>query len=268
MRAFILLLVLGTAVPASAAELRSETVAAFDRYVRATERRMDDKATPFLLVDGMPEPQRAAALAALRKGELFVEAVKTREAGRDIDIPDGLVHHWAGVVFVPGGTVERAVGLLQDYDRHAAIYAPNVARSKLLERDRDRFKVHLRFFMKKVITVVVNSDHDARFTRVAADRASSRIYSTRIVEVENPGTAREREKPVGNDSGYLWRLNSYWRFLERDGGVYVQCESITLTRGIPFGTGWIVKPFVTSIPRETLTFTLDTTRKALTERAM
>ena len=69
--------------------------------------------------------------------------------------------------------------------------------------------------------------------------------------------------PVGHDGGYLWRLYSYWRFLERDGGTYVQCETISLTRDVPFMVSWIVKPFVTSIPRESLTFTLETTRKAL-----
>jgi hypothetical protein len=125
------------------------------------------------------------------------------------------------------------------------------------------FRVHLRFFMKKVITVVVNSEHEARFSSPARDRAESRIYSTRIAEVESPDTPSEREKPVGRDGGYLWRLNTYWRFLERDGGTYIQCEAISLTRGIPFGLGWVVGPFVTSIPRESLTFTLETTRKAL-----
>jgi len=69
--------------------------------------------------------------------------------------------------------------------------------------------------------------------------------------------------PVGRDGGYLWRLNSYWRFLERDGGTYVQCESITLTRDVPFLLSWIIKPFVTDIPRETLAFTLESTRNAL-----
>ena len=69
--------------------------------------------------------------------------------------------------------------------------------------------------------------------------------------------------PVGRDGGYLWRLNTYWRFLERDGGTYIQCEAISLTRAIPFGLGWLVEPFVTSIPRESLSFTLETTRKVL-----
>jgi hypothetical protein len=117
--------------------------------------------------------------------------------------------------------------------------------------------------MKKVITVVVNSEHEAIFRRPAADRAEGWIHSTRIAEVENPGLSTEREKPVGNDGGYLWRLNTYWRLLARDGGLYIHCESVSLSRGIPTGFGWIVGPFVTSIPRESLTFTLETTRKQL-----
>ena len=136
----------------------------------------------------------------------------------------------------------------------------------MLEQSGDSYRVFLRFFMKKVIAVTVNSEHTARFTRIDARRVHSRIASTRVQEVQDAGTASERELPVGNDSGYLWRINSYWRFLERDGGVYVQCESVTLTRGIPFGFGWVVGPFVTSIPRESLTFTLETTRNALARR--
>jgi hypothetical protein len=247
---------------ADAAELKPETRAAFERYVRVTEARMDGSA-PFLWVDGLPEPMRRTVLDGLRKGALHIEAVSTRDRGREIDIPDGLVHHWIGVGFIEGATVDQALALLQDYDRHAQIYTPNVARSRLVSRDGDDFRVFLRFFMRRVITVVVDSDHQARFRRHGPDRASSRIYSTRIAEIENPDTPEERELPVGNDGGYLWRLNTYWRLLQRDGGVFVQCESITLTRGIPAGFGWLIRPFVTGIPRDTLTFTLETTRRVL-----
>jgi hypothetical protein len=126
--------------------------------------------------------------------------------------------------------------------------------------------VYLRFFMKKIITVVLNTEHEARFTRVSPGFAYSSIVSTRIAEVEGPGSPGEREKPVGNDGGYLWRLNTYWTFVERDGGVYIQCESVSLTRGIPAGFGWLIGPFVTSIPRESLAFTLETTRRILAGR--
>jgi hypothetical protein len=246
-----------------AAELRPSTVAAFDRYAELTEQRSSTSA-PFLWVDAQPAAQQQTMVRTLQRGGLIMEPLVTRDGNQTIAVPDGMIHDWIGVVFVPDVTLERAVTLLQDYDRHHEIYKPNVAESRLLARDGDHFRVRLRFFMKRVVTVVVDSDHDAQFTREGPDRVSSRIRSTRIAEVENPGTSRERELPVGHDSGYLWRLNSYWRFLARDGGVFIQCESITLTRDIPTGLGWVVRPFVTSIPRETLTFTLETTRHALT----
>jgi hypothetical protein len=251
--AMILLAAAPGVSPARAADLQPETVAAFDRYVRLTEQRMAGETYD--------------SLASRPRHELFIEPVVTREPGREIEVPNGLVHHWVGAVFVPGATVDQAVALLQDYDRHAQIYQPTVQRSKVIARDGNAFRVYLRFMMKKVITVVVNSEHEARFTRDGPDRARSRIVSTRIAEVEDPGTPAEREKPVGRDGGYLWRLNTYWRFLQRDNGVFVECESITLTRGIPAGFGWLIRPFVTSIPRESLTFTLERTRMQLSADA-
>jgi hypothetical protein len=247
---------------AEAADLQPHTVAAFDRYVRLTEDRLRT-GNAFLWIDSLSEPRRQQARAQVRKSELVIERLTTRDGRKDIDVPDGLIHHWIGTAFVEGATIDQALALLQSYDRHQQIYAPTVAASKLLAHEGDRYRFFLRFVMKKVITVVVNSEHEARFMRPAADRADGWITSTRIAEVENAGTADEREKPVGHDGGYLWRLHTYWRLLARDGGVYIQCESVSLTRGIPIGLGWIVGPFVTSIPRESLTFTLETTRREL-----
>lgn len=178
-------------------------------------------------------------------------------------MPDAILHHWVGVVFVPGVNADRAVALMQDYNRHSELFNPAVQQSKVQWRDGDHFSVFLRFRMKKIIEGIVNSEHDARFTRKAADRVYSRIVSTRIAQVADAGTADEREKPVGNDDGFLWRMNTYWRYIERDGGTYIQCETISLSRGIPLGLGWIIGPFVTGIPRETLTFTLEKAREAL-----
>lgn len=248
---------------AMAADLQPKTVAAFDRYIAATEAAIEAPGAPALWLDGLPSQRKRVATDVLRNGGVVVERTATKDGLRDFDIPDGLVHHWVGTTFVPNGTVQEAVALLQDYDRHAEVYAPAVQRSRVLSRDGDRFKVYLRFFQKKVITVVINSEHDAIFVRPAPGYVRSRIRSTRIAEVEAPGTPTEREKPIGRDGGYLWRLNTYWRFVERDNGVYIQCESVTLTRGIPFGLGWVVGPFVTSVPRESLEFTLGTTRKAV-----
>jgi len=262
----LILVVLAVPLGADMADLHAATIAAFDRYVRLTDARMARETGgdgPFIWTDSLPEPRKSAALAGLRRGELVIDSLKTKDNGKEIDVPDGLIHHWVGVVFVPDVTVDKAVALLQDYDRHSEIFKPAVARSKVMSHAGDDYHVFLRFYMKKVLTVVLNTENDAHYTRPRPGQAYSRIVSTRISEVENPNTPSERELPIGKDGGYMWRLNTYWRFLERDGGTYVQCESISLSRGIPFGLGWIVGPFVTSIPRESLTFTLETTRKTL-----
>ena len=254
------------AAPAAGAELQNRTIQAFDRYVRLTEARLNGSA-PFLWIDGLPDAKRREALDTVRQQQLSIERLETKDNGREIDVPDGMIHHWVGTAFVPGASIDEALALLQNYDAHQRIYAPTVAASKLRSRDGDRFRFFLRFVMKKVITVVVNSEHEGVFRRPATDRAEGWIHSTRIAELENAGTPMEREKRVGNDGGYLWRLNTYWRLQARDGGLYIHCESVSLSRGIPLGFGWIVGPFVTSIPRESLTFTLETTRKELERRA-
>ena len=63
----------------------------------------------------------------------------------------------------------------------------------------------------------------------------------------------------------MWKMNTYWRFEERDGGLYIQCEAVTLTRNVPFGLGWAIGPLIASIPRESLTSTMLATRKALSK---
>ena len=109
--------------------------------------------------------------------------------------------------------------------------------------------------------------NDVHYFDLDGMRAYSRSYSTRIAEVEDAGTPQEHERPVGDDHGYLWRLYTYWRFWQRDGGVYIQCEAIALTRGIPYGLGWLIKPFVTKIPKESLLFTMTKTRDAIKQDA-
>jgi hypothetical protein len=51
----------------------------------------------------------------------------------------------------------------------------------------------------------------------------------------------------------MWSMNTYWRFENRNGGVYLQCEAITLTRSIPVALRWLIEPYITSFPRESLT---------------
>jgi hypothetical protein len=260
----------GSGVRVRAAELQPRTLEAFNRYVRLTEARMDreiEGKAPFLFVDRLQPANREATLAKLNRGEIVIERLRTREANREIDVAGGLIHHWIGTTFVPRATVDRSVSLMQQYDRYQDMYAPNVQRSSTISRDGDHFKVYLRLFMKKVITVVLNTDNDVTYMRLDKSRAHVRSYTTRIAEVQDAGTKEEREAPVGKDGGYLWRFNNYCSLEERSSGTYIQCESLSLTRSIPVGLGWIVGPFVSSIPRESLEFTLGRLRTNLSGRS-
>jgi hypothetical protein len=215
-------------------------------------------------VDDLPPARRAEARAILQRGEIYMERLKTLDAsGREMKAPDALIHHWVGAVFVPGVSLRQTLELVQDYDRHQDIYKPEVVRSKLVQRNGNDFKIFYRLRKKKVLTMTYNTDHDVHYFPVDATHYHSRSYTTRIAEVEDADTPKEREKPVGGDRGFLWRLYSYWRFEEREGGMYVECESVSLTRDIPFVVSWLVKPFVTDIPKESLQMTMGSTRSAL-----
>jgi len=156
---------------------------------------------------------------------------------------------------------------LQDYDNQAKYYAPDVERSRLESRNGNEFHVFLRFRRHEVVTVVLDTEHTVNYYRDSPTKARSRSSATRIVQVEDAGKPGEREKPLGEDDGFLWRMETWWRLQERDGGVYVQNEVVSLTRDIPTGLGWLVEPFITNIPRESLEFTLRATRKAVLSKA-
>ena len=257
---------IGVVVALGAAELKPQTIEAFDRYVRITEARMQtelDGQSPFLWVDRLSDDDRDEAYAELRAGEVVIDRLETRDGDEEIKIPDGKIHHWIGTVLIPDVTLEQTMALVQDYDRYAEIYSPDVRQSRLLGRDGSRFRVYLQLFKKKVVTVVLNTEYDVEFVRLDDQRAYVPSYTTRIVEVEHPDTPDEREKPEGRDRGFMWRFYNYCSYEERANDVYMQCESITLTRGIPFFLNVFIRPFVNGIPKDSLTFTLEAARRRL-----
>lgn len=182
------------------------------------------------------------------------------------DVYNGLVHDWIAAAFVPKARIADAVAVLQDLDSYKNVYVPEVLDSKLLRRDGNRLRVFLRVVKKKVITVVLDSDYDVEYRSYPNGRMQAWSRSTRIAEVENAGKPSEKVKPPDTGYGFLWRLNSYWQLEERDGGVYMECRAISLTRDIPMGLAWMIKPMVTSLPRESLFKTLQDTRRAVVAR--
>ena len=236
-------------------KLNLHTVAAFDAYVKDAERVLEKRLKgelPFLWTDDDPEQR-----LELRDGKILIES-----PARTPDIKGGLLHVWAGAAFVPDATGPRILGVLQDYDRHQEWY-PEVVDSKLLGSEGDILRGYQRLLKKKVLTAVLNTEHEASYRQASDNRWAGRSVSTKIAEVKNAGEDGEEELSVGEDSGFLWRLNVYWHIEEAEGGAFVECLTISLSRQVPRGLGWLIKPFVTSLPRESLEGTLQATRLAV-----
>ncbi len=256
---------------AVAADLRPDTLSGFARYVAATEIRIHSEVSRtdgFLYIDRLPLSRRSGVEGSLKRGATFMEPLITHDAnGRDIDAPGGLIHHWIGITFIPGASMARVLSVVQDYNHHAQVYSPEITQSRLISHRGNDFTVFYRFRKHKVVTVTLDTEHSVHYARLDDAHWWSETYSTKIAEVADAGKPTEHEKPIGSDSGFLWRMNSYWRFAEREGGVYVECESISLTRDIPTGLGWLIGSMVNSIPRQSLEFTMTATRDAVESRA-
>jgi hypothetical protein len=180
-----------------------------------------------------------------------------------VKVPSGLIHDWIAAAFIPDSTIQEIFAVIQDYDNHKNIYKPEVVESKLVRREDDDFRIYLRLLKKKIITVVLDTDHEVHYRPVDRIRWAFRSYTTRIAEVENAGSHDERVLQPDTGSGFLWRLYSYWRFEERDAGVVVECRAISLTRDVPLGLGWAIEPIIQKLPKESLINTLEATRQAL-----
>jgi len=231
-------------------------ISAFNTYIGILEARL---AQQHRSQAGYLAPAGPDADAKLRRGEFVVE----RLTPSSTNLPGALLHHWRGTAFAPGATAadfERLIRDFADYPRH---FSPAVLKAKVLSQEDDRLQAWMRVRQKHVITVVMDTTYDVSFGRLDSHRGYSISRSTRIAEIDLAGTASERALTSSEEHGFLWRLNTYWTYEERDGGLYMQIESISLTRSIPRGLGWAVQPFIESIPRESLEFTLQSTCNAL-----
>ena len=257
----------GNVAGLGAAELKDKTVAAWERYVEATERRIAaelEDGERFLAQDFGPEAARARR--AVLAGEVLVDGMETRNAdGRKIKVPGGAIHHWRGSILVPGVTLDEFLhGIMHEVGPEEL--KDDVLDSRLLASDGNRREVFLKLRRRSVVTVHYNTEHRVEYTRHVAGRASSRSVSTRIAELEDVGSPTEREKPVGRDRGFLWRLNAYWRYQEVEGGVIVECESVTLSRGIPAVVRWMVRPIINRTARSVMSETLGSMAEVLPAR--
>jgi hypothetical protein len=244
---------------ASTVHLQPQTLDAFTAYIRDAEAAMEqtlEGSGSFLWSDGTPE-----AAQRVRAGQVVAQFWSGRGP---LKVPHGLIHDWIGAVFIPAVNLEKTLALIQDYDHHQNIYKPEVMASRLISHHDGDFQIYMRLLKKKIITVVLDTDHDVHYRSLDPTRSLCRSYTTRIAEVENAGTPKEEVLPPDTGYGFLWRLYSYWRFQEKEGGgVSLECRAISLTRDVPLGLGWMIEPIIQKLPKESLIRTLEATRQAL-----
>ena len=244
--------------------LTPETSAAFDRYVQNAEARMNRDLQPdrFLHMNSSPDLK-----ARLRGGEVLIESGSALNGGKEARVPGGMIQDWLGMMFIPNATLQNVKVVLQDYENYKNYYKPDVIESKQLAHQGDEYDAFLRLYKKQILTVVLNTTYRVRYSMLDPQRMSVVSRSTRIAEVKDHKRSYTEEEPIGNDTGFLWRLNSYWRFEEADGGVYAECEAISLSRDVPMGLGWMIKGFVSKFPRESMQNTLRGTKVAVQQSA-
>jgi putative flippase GtrA len=252
-----------------AAELTAATVAAWQQYERKVDERYDRAPAtgePFFAQDAFKDdsPSPQGWRQQVVSGQVAMTRLSSPSPGVVApSVPDGRVHHWVGAIFIPNAQVDAVVAHLQNRAGRESEAFDDVTASKLLSRDGDRLRVYMKLRRDSVITVTYNTEHDVAYRRLGATRSSSRSVATKIAELTDAGTPTEREKPIGKDNGFLWRLNAYWRFEQTNGGVLIECESVSLSRSVPA----LLRPFITGtverIARESLQKTLVSLRAEL-----
>ena len=235
-----------------------EAATGFGNYIRAIEARLDQQhraADAFLVPVTLPD-----AAARLAKGDLLIEKL-TPVPGPEL--PGTLLFDWRGTAFVAGAKAADFELLLRDFSAYPKVFVPEVVKGSTLSQEGDHLTSRLRVKQHHVVTVVLDTTYDVTFGHLDPQRGYDLSRSTEISEIESAGTPAENALPPEKAHGFLWRLNSYWSWEERDNGLFIQIESVSLTRSIPPGLGWAVRPMVESIPRESLEFTLRSAANAL-----
>ena len=214
-----------------AAELKPETNAAFDRYVKLTEDGFakNQGFENFLWLD-----HHSSEKSLVWLGQSVVSPLQTLDQGREIEVPDGVIQHWLGAVYLERSDVdmEHLRGLLLNFDGYKDFFKQQIIDSKLIKHDGDQFEFSLRFYKKQFSTVVLNVNESGMYTLVDPTRWAFASHSTHIGEAEHPKNKKKlaEERAPEDAAGYLWRLNFYWRVQLSDNGAYVELELISLAR--------------------------------------
>ena len=236
-----------TVVLASQA-LSGPTEAGWQAYVAATEARV-----------ARDRAQALAGREAIDRGQILIEKVLMTGPAGELEVPDATVNHWRGLVLIPGARLDDVLSHLESEPPDTR--QQDIVASAVLDKRPGWLKVSMRVHRSLVLSAIFDTEHEMTFERHSATRASGQSTATKIVELDNAGTPREREKRPEEDRGLLWRWNAYWRYQQVERGLLVECESLTLSRPVPMLLKPIVHPLVSGLAKESMEQTLVTLRK-------
>ena len=267
--AVIAFLVLASTRLLPAAELQKETVQAWNKYLQWAQQKVArELSNPnvFLIQNTLPPKEKSEIWQSLNRGEIVAKRVPSVvPQGISFDVPSGEIHHWWGTILLRNVTLERLLLFLQDYDHHAGKFS-DVERSRLISKNGDRYRFFFRLRRSKAfVTAYYNTEQECLYTYYGSTRASSQSEAVKIAEIEDPGTASERERQPGNDRGFLWRLVSWWRFEQKGADVIIELESASLSRDIPTVIKFMpgISSYIRSTPRESLESVLTSIRDSM-----
>ncbi len=265
----IAFLVLASTRLLPAAELQKETVQAWNTYLQWAEQKVArELSNPnvFLIQNTLPPKEKSEIRQSLNRGEIVAKRVSSVvPQGIPFDVPSGEIHHWWGTILLRNVTLERLLLFLQDYDHHAGKFS-DVERSRLISKNGDRYRFFFRLQRSKAfVTAYYNTEQECLYTYYGSTRASSQSEAVKITEIEDPGTASERERQPGNDRGFLWRLVSWWRFEQKGADVIIELESASLSREIPTVIKFMpgISSYIRSTPRESMESVLTSIRDSM-----
>lgn len=166
------------------------------------------------------------------------------EARENADIRHGSIHHYSGSIRIPGAQIDEVRRVMQDYSNYPTYFRPDVARgSGAVQPDStpndEHFKSRLFLTESTVwLDVAYDARYDTHYRRIDANRWVSHSTTISIRELLDAKQLDGGLFPDGDDHGFLWRTNTYWFARERDGGLDLQLDSMTLSRTTPLGFGW------------------------------
>jgi len=243
------------------AELKDETLKTWDAYIQTVDSQMNGRLQgPFLWVD--EDPHR---IESVRAGKILVSPV-----GKKVPkpVPSGLIHDWIGVAFIPDVRLGDVLSAVRDYAHYKEFYKPTVVDAKLLGTESGCDKYAIRVVNnERVAETALDFEYQACYLQLDEQRWYSTAHSTRVQEIRHYGRHDEQELPPDQGTGYIWRLYSVARFVERDGGVYIELEAIALSRDIPAALRWMVDPIVRKVSRNTLLLSLQQMVEAVRSKA-